>query len=86
MSAQVFENQLRGYNAVLGALGALVQDICVDCLMIKGAKVRLGKGLKKLETDLTGADIPTDTKKQLVLQVQRFARMAEALSQAAEYT
>lgn len=86
MSAAVFENQLRGYNAVIGALRALAEDICIDCLMMKGSKIRLSKGLKKLETDLTGADIPTDTKKQLVLQVQRFARMAEALSQAAEYT
>jgi len=86
MSAEVFENQLRGYNAVLGALGALAQDICVDCLMIKGAKVRLGKGLKKLETDIAGAALPTDTERELATRVQRFAGIAEGLSPAAEYT
>jgi len=86
MSAQVFENQVRGYSAVLGALGALAQDICVDCLMMKGAKIRLGKGLKKLETDIAGAALPMDTKKELAAQVQRFAGLAEGLSQAAEYT
>ncbi|MEW6232793.1 MAG: hypothetical protein AB1566_10850 [Chloroflexota bacterium] len=86
MSAEVFENQLRGYNAVLGALGALAQDICVDCLMIKGAKVRLGKGLKKLETDIAGTALSADKKRELTTQVQRFVAVAEALSQAAEYT
>jgi len=86
MNGEVFENQLRGYNAVMGALQALAEDICVDCLMMKGSKIRLGKGLKKLETDIAGAAMPPDTKEQLVLQVQRFAAMAEALSQAAEYT
>jgi len=86
MSAELFENQLRGYNAVLGALGALTQDICVDCLMMKGAKIRLGKGLKKLETDIAGAAFSTDTEKELVTQVQRFTAMVVGLSQAAEYT
>jgi len=86
MNAEVFDNQLRGYNVVLGALGALAQDICVDCLMIKGAKIRLGKGLKKLETDIAGAALSTDTKRELATQVQRFAGIAEGLSQAAEYT
>ena len=86
MSAELFENQLRGYNAVLGALRALAEDFCVDCLMLKGSKIKLGKGLRKLEADITGADLLTDTKKSLVLQAQRFAAMAEGLSQAAEYT
>jgi len=86
MSAKAFENQLRGYNAVLGALGALAQDICVDCLMMKGAKIKLGKRLRKLEMDIAGAALPTDTKSELATQVQRCAVMADGLSQAAEYT
>ena len=86
MSSESLENQLRGYNAVLGALGVLALDICGDCLMMKGAKIRLSKGLKKLEADITEAVLPADTREQVVLQVKRFAGVVEGLSQAAEYT
>lgn len=44
MSVEFFENQLRGYRAVLGALEALTKEICVSCISLEGARTKVEKG------------------------------------------
>lgn len=86
MTAEIFVNQLRAYNAVLGALEALVGDICVECIMTKGARTRLDKGIKKLMADMDQSPLDPQEGQELRHHAAVLANRLQGLAQASEYT
>jgi S-adenosylmethionine synthetase len=80
MAAEVFENQLLGYRAVLGGLEALTKDICVNCITLEAARTKVGKSLKKLAKDIEAEAIPcAETKGNLKAKVDAFSKAADEL-------
>ena len=80
MAVEVFENQLLGYRAVLGGLEAVTKDICVNCITLEAARIKVGKGLKKLAKDIDAESIPrAETKGKLKARVDALATAADEL-------
>ncbi|MBI4757907.1 MAG: hypothetical protein HY783_02730 [Chloroflexi bacterium] len=80
MSVEFFENRLRGYRAVLGALEALTKEICVSCISLEGARTKVEKGLKKLGMDLEAASLPCEkTKGDLKARINALSKAAGEL-------
>ena len=80
MPVEVFENQLKGYSAVLGGLEALTRDICVKCINLEAAKTKVEKGLKKLARDIEAESIPcAETKANLKSRVDALSKAADEL-------
>ncbi len=77
-------NQLRGYNVVLAGLRAFTQDICRSCIGLSGSQVKVSKGLKKLRIDLELSTVSDSDKRQILAQIERYAKLAAALDVAEE--
>lgn len=79
MSEPYFENQLRGYNVVLGAFQALTKDICGKGMSLPVAVNRWVKMMEKFKKDLERAEIPEKRKKELEARIDEYLRAAEQL-------
>ncbi len=87
MTADFFKNQLLGLKAVLGSLQALSADICKGCIMLGGAKTKLGKMLNKLKSDLNASLIPVEEQKENIMaSINTLSQAAQALPLAEEPT
>jgi hypothetical protein len=87
MSIEVLENQIRGLNIVFGALQAATGDICKNCGNMEGAKITVGKMVKKLDMDLDAAAIsPEKTKADLRARIDSLSKAADELDIAEECT
>jgi len=89
MQTEVFENQMRGLNIMLGALQAATGEICKSCIGLEGAKTKVGKMAKKLSMDLDTASICCDsceekTKADLQARIDSLSKAAEELDVAEE--
>jgi hypothetical protein len=65
LSTDEFENLVRGYSVVLSGLKTCSEDICVKCLNLESAKLKVTKGLKKLRMDVEKSAIPEKEKKEM---------------------
>jgi hypothetical protein len=74
-----FENQLRGYPAVLAILPTFSKDICRNCIGLEGAQVKVEKGLKKLRIDLEASSVPQEEKSELLARIDSLAKAAEEI-------
>ena len=87
MEIQQIENRLRGINIVLGALQSASRDICKNCIQLEGAKIKMGKMIKKLGMDLDAASICFEkTKADLQTRIDTLSKVAEELEVAEECT
>jgi len=74
-----FENQLRGYNVVLGAFQALTKDICGGGMSLPVAVNRWVKMMEKLRKYLDEANIPEDRKKEIAAKIDWYLSEANRL-------
>jgi len=74
-----FENLVRGYGVVLGGLKACSEDICVKCLNLEPAKLKVTKGLKKLEMDVGKSAITDKEKKDISTKIITLLEVAEGI-------
>ncbi|MFH1328009.1 MAG: hypothetical protein ABIH76_04055 [Candidatus Bathyarchaeota archaeon] len=84
MSVELFENKLRAFPVVLNALEACSNDICARCIGLEGAKIKLGKLLKKLGMDVKSSSIPEDKKNELMIKINDLSKRSEELQVADE--
>lgn len=74
-----FINQLRAYQVVLAALGALDQDICHDGCSLPSTVNKVIKRLGKLKNDLEASDVAAEKKENLLSKVDSFLADANKL-------
>ena len=80
MTVETLGNQFLGYRAIMGALEALTEDICVKCITLESAKTKVEKGLKKLAKDLEAEPICcAETKGNLIARVDALSKAADEL-------
>ena len=79
MSVTDFENSLRVYPVVLSALKASSEDICVNCIGLESAKIKVEKGLRKLKIDVAKSAIPEERKKELMSKIDHLTGIAEGI-------
>lgn len=76
-----FESQLKIYPAMISALKESSGDICVNCIGLESAKIKVEKSLKKLKMK----DIPAcpmtseDKKKELITRIDDLSATAEEI-------
>lgn len=81
-----FKNQLWGYSVVTPILEALSKDICIKCIGLEGAKIKVIKGLKKLKIDLENSSLPEGERAEIAASIRRLSEMAEVIDVAEETT
>jgi len=74
-----FENLVRGYRVVLGGLEASSEDICVKCINLESAQLKVTKGLKRLKMDVEKSTIPEEEKKGLSTKIEGLSETAEGI-------
>lgn len=76
-----FETQLRIYPAMLSALKASSEEICVNCIGLEAAKTKVEKGLKKLKMkDIPACPMtPEEKKGELVAKIDGLLAIAEGI-------
>ena len=72
-----FKNRLRGYNVVLAALKAFSNDICKNCIDLQREKIKVIKGLGKLNIDLEASKAAKDEKTGITSQIEQLTGVAE---------
>lgn len=80
------ENQLRGYHVVIGALQAVTEDICVECIMLEGVLTKVAKRLKRLSMDIEGSGLAPEERRKLTSGADALASNLGKIPQALEYT
>jgi len=87
MEAKYFNNQLRGYNVVLGVLRAeSADDSCRNCIGLEGAITKVEKGLKKLKLDLADLVAPEEEKREITTYVDQLSQQVGSLPLGEEPT
>jgi len=85
MQTEIWDNQIRGLNIVLGALQSATGEICKNCIGLEGAKTKVGKMVKKLGMDLDTASICCEkTKSNLHARIDSLSESVESLEVAKE--
>jgi tetrahydromethanopterin S-methyltransferase subunit A len=74
-----FENQLRGYNGVFAAFGALKNDICGVGLNLPVAVNRAIKKLKRLKEELDKSSLSAKKKEEIGSRIDEFLSQTEEL-------
>ena len=81
MTVETLGNQFLGYRAIMGALEALTEDICVKCITLESAKTKVEKGLKKLASDIEAEPIPcAETKGNLKARVDGLSKAVDEIA------
>ena len=76
-----FESQLRIYPTMVSALKESSEDICVNCIGLESAKIKVEKSLKKMKMK----DIPEcpmtseDKKKELIAKIDGLSATVEEI-------
>jgi len=84
MSSIGFENMLRGYKIVLGAIKASSDDICMNRINLEVGKTKVRKGLTKLKMDIEKSTIPDEKKKELSSRINTLLEVADGVPLAPE--
>jgi hypothetical protein len=77
--SEEFENFVRGYGVVLGGLKACSEDICVKCIGLESAQLKVTKGLKKLKMDVKKSAFPEEEKRELSKKIENLSKTAEGI-------